>query len=88
MGGWVGGVGVWWEEGGSLSWLGAREGSWTGAPPQTTHPLSPLPWRPPPPQFGADFHDLSRLADLGVSLTSGASEQLQAALEELAVPER
>ena len=39
-------------------------------------------------QFGADFHDLSRLADLAASLTSGDSVALQAILEELSVPER
>ena len=39
-------------------------------------------------QFGADFHDLSRLADLATSLTSGDSSALQAVLEQLAVPER
>lgn len=39
-------------------------------------------------QFGADFHDLSRLADLAASLTSGDSAALQAVLEELSVPER
>jgi Lon-like ATP-dependent protease len=39
-------------------------------------------------QFGADFHDLSRLADLAASLTSGDSAALQAILEELSVPER
>eukprot|EP00887_Chlorella_sp_A99_P003851 scaffold11.g3851.t1 len=39
-------------------------------------------------QFGADFHDLSRLADLATSLTSGDAEALQAVLEELSVPER
>ena len=39
-------------------------------------------------QFGADFHDLSRLADLAASLTSGDAAALQAVLEELSVPER
>ncbi|PSC68558.1 Lon protease mitochondrial [Micractinium conductrix] len=39
-------------------------------------------------QFGADFHDLSRLADLATSLTSGDSTALQAVLEQLSVPER
>lgn len=39
-------------------------------------------------QFGADFHDLSRLADLAASLTSGDADALQAVLEELSVPER
>ena len=39
-------------------------------------------------QFGADFHDLSRLADLATSLTSGESAALQAVLEQLSVPER
>ncbi|KAL4421915.1 hypothetical protein ABPG77_005199 [Micractinium sp. CCAP 211/92] len=39
-------------------------------------------------QFGADFHDLSRLADLATSLTSGDSKALQAVLEQLDVPER
>ena len=39
-------------------------------------------------QYGADFHDLSRLADLGASLTTGSAEALQAVLEELVVPER
>jgi Lon-like ATP-dependent protease len=39
-------------------------------------------------QFGADFTDLSRLADLAASLTSSDAGPLQAALEELAVPER
>ena len=42
----------------------------------------------PRPQFGADFHDLSRLADLATSLTSGDSTALQAVLEQLSVPER
>ncbi len=39
-------------------------------------------------QFGADFHDLSRLADLAASLTSADARALQAVLDELAVPER
>lgn len=39
-------------------------------------------------QFGADFHDLSRLADLAASLTSGDAASLQMVLEELSVPER
>ena len=39
-------------------------------------------------QFGADFHDPSRLADLAASLTSGDSHALQLVLEELSVPER
>ena len=39
-------------------------------------------------QFGADFHDLSRLSDLATSLTSGDSAELQAALEQLSVPDR
>jgi ATP-dependent Lon protease len=39
-------------------------------------------------QFGADFHDLSRLADLAASLTSSDAAALQAVLEELNVPER
>ena len=39
-------------------------------------------------QFGADFHDPSRLADLAASLTSGDSHALQLILEELSVPER
>ncbi len=39
-------------------------------------------------QFGADFHDPSRLADLAASLTSGDGTALQMVLEELRVPER
>ena len=39
-------------------------------------------------QFGADFHDLSRLADLAASLTTADSGQIQQILEELSVPER
>ncbi|KAK2078600.1 hypothetical protein QBZ16_003440 [Prototheca wickerhamii] len=39
-------------------------------------------------QFGADFHDLSRLADLAASLTTADAEALQGCLEELAVPQR
>ena len=39
-------------------------------------------------QFGADFHDPSRLADLAASLTSGDGVALQMVLEELRVPER
>lgn len=39
-------------------------------------------------QFGSDFHDLSRLADLAASLTSGDAASLQAILEELNVPAR
>ena len=39
-------------------------------------------------QFGADFHDLSRLADLAASLTTADSEAIQGVLEELVVPER
>lgn len=39
-------------------------------------------------QFGADFHDLSRLTDLAASLTSGDSGALQSMLETLSVPER
>lgn len=39
-------------------------------------------------QFGADFHDLSRLSDLAASLTSSDSKALQDILEELNVPER
>jgi hypothetical protein len=39
-------------------------------------------------QFGADFHDLSRLADLATSLTSGDAAALQAVLEQLSVPDR
>jgi Lon-like ATP-dependent protease len=39
-------------------------------------------------QFGADFHDPSRLADLAASLTSGDANALQLVLEELSVPER
>lgn len=39
-------------------------------------------------QFGADFHDPSRLADLAASLTSGDAHALQLILEELSVPER
>ena len=36
--------------------------------------------------FGGDFHDLSRLADMGASLTSADETALQAVLEELQVP--
>ena len=36
--------------------------------------------------FGGDFHDLSRLADMGASLTSADEAALQAVLEELTVP--
>lgn len=39
-------------------------------------------------QFGADFHDLSRLSDLAASLTSSDAVSLQGVLEELNVPER
>lgn len=39
-------------------------------------------------QFGADFHDLSRLSDLAASLTSGDAAALQAVLEEMSVPDR
>ena len=39
-------------------------------------------------QFGADFHDPSRLADLAASLTSGEGAELQRVLEEVRVPER
>ncbi|KAI8110459.1 hypothetical protein M9435_002133 [Picochlorum sp. BPE23] len=39
-------------------------------------------------QFGADFHDPSRLADLAASLTSGDAHALQLILEEVSVPER
>ena len=39
-------------------------------------------------QFGADFHDPSRLADLAASLTSGDAHALQLILEEESVPER
>ncbi|KAI3429896.1 hypothetical protein D9Q98_010207 [Chlorella vulgaris] len=39
-------------------------------------------------QFGADFHDLSRLSDLATSLTSGDSAALQAVLQQLSVPDR
>ena len=39
-------------------------------------------------QFGADFHDLSRLADLAASLTSADAAALQEVLEDLSVPER
>ena len=39
-------------------------------------------------QFGADFHDPSRLADLAASLTSGEGQELQRVLEEVRVPER
>ena len=38
--------------------------------------------------FGGDFHDASRLSDMGASLTSASDEALQAVLEQLAVPER
>lgn len=39
-------------------------------------------------QFGADFHDLSRLADLAASLTSADAAALQEVLEDLSVPDR
>lgn len=39
-------------------------------------------------QFGADFHDLSRLSDLAASLTTADAGALQACLEELGVAER
>lgn len=38
--------------------------------------------------FGADFTDISRLADIAISLVSTADQQQQAALEMLDVPER
>ncbi|EIE24366.1 ATP-dependent protease La [Coccomyxa subellipsoidea C-169] len=38
--------------------------------------------------FGGDFHDLSRLADMGASLTSADEAALQGVLEELSVPSR
>jgi hypothetical protein len=38
--------------------------------------------------FGGDFHDLSRLADMGASLTSADEAALQSVLEELSVPSR
>ncbi|KAK9906845.1 hypothetical protein WJX75_009027 [Coccomyxa subellipsoidea] len=38
--------------------------------------------------FGGDFHDLSRLADMGASLTSADEAALQGVLEELSVPTR
>ncbi len=38
--------------------------------------------------FGGDFHDLSRLADMGASLTSADEAALQGVLEELSVPAR
>ena len=38
--------------------------------------------------FGSDFHDLSRLTDMGASLTSADEAALQGILEELSVPAR
>ena len=38
--------------------------------------------------FGSDFHDLSRLTDMGASLTSADEAALQGVLEELTVPAR
>ena len=38
--------------------------------------------------FGSDFHDLSRLTDMGASLTSADEAALQGVLEELSVPAR
>ena len=38
--------------------------------------------------FGGDFHDASRLSDMGASLTSASEDLLQAVLEQLSVPER
>lgn len=38
--------------------------------------------------FGADFQDMSRLADLAASLTSAQEGPLQEVLEQLNVPER
>ena len=38
--------------------------------------------------FGSDFHDLSRLTDMGASLTSADESALQQVLEELSVPAR
>ncbi|CAK0771468.1 hypothetical protein CVIRNUC_003863 [Coccomyxa viridis] len=38
--------------------------------------------------FGSDFHDLSRLTDMGASLTSADEAALQGVLEELCVPAR
>ncbi len=38
--------------------------------------------------FGGDFHDASRLSDMGASLTSASEDALQAVLEQLAVPDR
>ena len=38
--------------------------------------------------FGGDFHDASRLSDMGASLTSASEDALQAVLEQLSVPDR
>ena len=38
--------------------------------------------------FGGDFHDVSRLSDMGASLTSASDETLQTILEQLTVPDR
>lgn len=38
--------------------------------------------------FGGDFHDASRLVDMGASITSASDAQLQAIIEQLSIPER
>lgn len=39
-------------------------------------------------QFGSDFQDLSRLADMAAALTSAQETDLQAVLAELSIPDR
>lgn len=38
--------------------------------------------------FGGDFTDVSRLMDMGASVTSASDKLLQAVLEELSIPKR
>jgi len=38
--------------------------------------------------FGGDFHDASRLVDMGASITSASDAQLQAIIEQLSILER
>jgi ATP-dependent Lon protease len=38
--------------------------------------------------FGGDFHDASRLVDMGASITSASDTQLQDIIEQLSIPER
>ena len=38
--------------------------------------------------IAGDFHDASRLVDMGASITSASDAQLQAIIEQLSIPER